>query len=373
MDNSEYIYPKKADEKRVAIKYPSIFKYIDKNIGEMHKELRLSNLNIVGFLKMFMILELNIGLEENGVMDKNLFVTFNDVIKREIFKHNGKNLYANIIPNIKFDSFVYTTMDKYHVKKIEDNRYSDKMPITNYDTEIYAFEYMLDDYRHKLGAIDDGQGMCQLSYVNNQYLYVYDTIGKYRDIYYKTYFGENYNVMDICEKYFAGILWVYDFYFLKNNANFNNKNVSIWFYEYHRSPFLTDIANYLYMKSNTDLDIVFKKILNSHINRNVFMNPFEHYLYVTPKNAINIPDTKELIINNPEIFPDMGLIVDKIINGNCLIDDLPIDCRRISFISKCIIKNIVNLTHEEYVKYLRVLPSNNNIQIDKPFVVKYNK
>lgn len=364
---------------RNEVNYIKLQKYIEKNISYLMNELlkcdqtslkdykasiktKFNNSHYIRqFVKIFLLIELNVDLESNNITDKNLYFTFVDIIKKEVFKHNGIKIYTNVIPNIKLEEFKYTTKDKYHSKKIEENLVSDKMTLTSYDYEVYAFEFMLDKYKSKLNAVNDLIAKVNLNYINNQYVYIYDVIEKYHDRYYKIYFGDKYNLKDISEKYFEGICWVFDFYFIKNNSLYNYNNVSPWFYEYHRSPMLIDLIAYLNTKSNKQLLDIHNNTVEEVISREDFFNPMEHYLYVTPKNSINVGKKyklfEEVINKNKNLFPDLNEIINKIMqidNETSNYDsDIPIDCRRVSYFSKCTLKTVKDIKYNEFMKVIK--------------------
>lgn len=392
--NTNYTYWN-SNKNRNEINYINVKNFIDKNISYLLSEL-LKHDNIIEknyntslknkfngsqyikqFIKMFLMIELNVDLELNKINDNNLYFNFIDIIKTEIFKHNGKNIFMNVIPNIKFQEYNYTTKDKYHHNKIIENMISDKMTVTKFDIETYAFEHMLDKYKYKLNAVDDLIGKCSLNYINNQYVYVYDVIEKYHSRYYKIYFGNNYDINDISLKYFEGICWVYDFYFRKNNSKYNYENISTWFYLYHRSPMLIDLNNFLKKISTKKLKLLDKNINNLTIDRINFMNPLEHYLYITPKNSINSKnlEIKNIVENNPQIFPDLNLIIEKIMDNNNLNDkDIPIDCRRVSYLSKCTLRSVKDISFHEFMDKVKTLRKNEiNIKYIKPFYKKWNE
>ena len=164
--NSDKIYSYwNNNKKRNEINHSNTNNYIEKNFPLMISELIIHDNTIINskkmsikqifnksvyirqFIKVFLTLELNVNLESNEINDGNIYDNFMLIMKREIFKHNGKNIFANIMPNIRLDKYNYTTKDKYHSNKITQNMVSDKMKITNFDNENYAFEFMLDKYK----------------------------------------------------------------------------------------------------------------------------------------------------------------------------------------------------------------------------------
>lgn len=396
--NSKFSF-RNTKRNRNEINFKNIQKFIDKNCEYLINDLLKLDLNtikdnnnnistelkfngsnyITQFIKIFLTIELNVDLEANDINDDNLYFNFIDIIKNEIYKHNGKKIYSTIIPNIRLDVFNYTTRDKYHSKKIQENLISKKMQLTDYDIEVYAFEYMLDEYKNRLNAMDDYIGKCSLNYINNQYVYIYDVIEKYHDRYYNIYFGNNYIVGDICEKYFEGISWVFDLYFIKNNSKFNYENISPWFYQYHRSPMLIDLNNYFNTKTQTELKKKYYSVAHNLIKREDFINPFEHYLYVTPKNSINLDKKykyiKDIINENPNIFPDLNNIIESIMNTNNKFPEynsnIPIDCRRVSYLSKCSLKTVRDIKFEDFIKLMKNYRDENYFKVTMIPFIKY--
>lgn len=391
-NNNKFSYWNSKKE-RYEVNYKNIQKHIDHNISYLINELNKNDFNtkklrnnklnysiyIHKFIKIFMKIELNVDMEVNEITDENLYVNFLYILKNEIFKHNGNKIYSTLSPNIKLEEYNYTTKDKYHSNKIKESLVSSKMNITEYDIEAYAFEYMLDKYKSKLNAVDDNIGKCRLNYINNQYIYIYDVIEKYHEKYYKIYFGDIYNKSDICKKYFEGISWVYDFYFIKNDPEFNYNNISPWFYEYHRSPLLIDLNIYLNSATDQELDTIHKKTVDRLIKRDNFINPFEHYLYVTPKNTINLNSKyqfiKKIINDNPKIFPDLDIIIEQIFMNNSDKEQATIDCRRVNFLSKCTLNTVKDIKFNEFMEVVTKERSKyDNLKVNKePYLKGWNR
>ena len=152
-----------------------------------------------------------------------------------------------------------------------------------------------------------------------------------------------------------GLIWTFDFYFNKNDAGFNLQNVSTWFYPFHKAPLLKEIIKLLEWYVTTDKTHYFNDRINENLtDRESFLNRYEQMLYTVPKTKISpVIDGYQKLLENEKLFPDMDAYVDKI--WSSATKDEPneyIDCRRITFISKCVLKKVINLSFEEFMTYV---------------------
>ncbi|AYV81955.1 MAG: XRN 5'-3' exonuclease, partial [Harvfovirus sp.] len=101
-------------------------------------------------------------------------------------------------------------------------------------------------------------------------------------------------------------------------------------------------------KENRTGDLV-RKIAENTVSREKFLNRYEQMLYIIPLNRISpvIPGYEKLL-ENRELFPDMEQYVNKIYSEKNT--EEYIDCRRITFITKCILKKVKNFSEEEFMK-----------------------
>lgn len=344
-----------------------IFKHINsKNIGDIKNiksqiEIILnthnsdtSQHNFNDVLLIFMILESDMNMKEiNGYSDiENIF------IKR--IKNTGNKL----VPSVKFSHYDYDVNSKYHQERIKKYMPFSGMKITSMDKELYEFDFMLGKYREILNAGDDGVGKCILKYVNEQYVYMYDTYQTSKQKFYNTYLGCNERIDDLCKKYIEGIVWVFDFYYIKNDRKHNYENISTWFYGKHISPLLTDMYDYLkniildskeFQESSNNTNIYLETqnyLSNMYVNRDKFFNDTYHYLYVTPKNIIITKDNmKKYVDSNLDIYPDLDKYVSLLMQGGDTKNI--INCGRSTFIIKCIMVQVTYASFDEFVSRMR--------------------
>ena len=259
----------------------------------------------------FLIIENKDNIYGNISVLELLDIIINDINNRTYYCKLKLVKYSNSIDNI------------YHDKNIKDKLDHPKMNITEYDKEIYKFEKQLDEYNN-LFTKQDNIGITELKYKDNEYkIHTDKNIEIKKKYYYKNIIKLNtkedkYNFI---KEYIKGFFWTIDFYFNKINRQTNINNISIWNYEYNHSPYFIELSDFL----NEDQYIELKKLYYdiSNINSNLytsplqFMNNFEQYLYITPKNMLNnIPDIYKDLLNDIDIFPNIQDIGKKILNGD---------------------------------------------------------
>lgn len=85
---------------------------------------------------------------------------------------------------------------------------------------------------------------------------------EYRLDYYKSKFGDDYDVVKICEQYLTGVIW---------NINYYDNGISDWdwYFPFHFGPFLYDLVDILknsfkktYLLKNTKPNEIFKQLLS---------------------------------------------------------------------------------------------------------------
>lgn len=305
--------------------------------------------NFDDVLNIFAMLEMNIDIDH---VDRNNIVELliNKILERK-----------KLVPSVRLDKYDYTINSKYHLEKIKRFMPSSSMMVTDMDRELYEYEFMLGKYRNIMNASDDKIGICELKYVNNQYIYIYDSFKNIQNNFYKLYSDKSDtsilsnrknpkdSINNMCEKYIEGVLWVYDFYYKKNDIKYNYNNVSTWFYEGHISPLITDIYEYLKKNQHTDIfNDITRNISKKIVNREKFFDSVYHYLYVTPKNNINNIDYKTKYVDrNPDIYPDLNYYVLDIMND---IDTKNIiNCGRATFVTKCVLLPIIYPSYELFM------------------------
>jgi hypothetical protein len=363
----------------------SIGKYIEEinNINQNIKKIKYVNdtltktriedfiINIKpNILKQYLIIEHKEKIENIENLDEK--TVFSKIVEKIliIIKNNLK-----IKINLKLMPYENTLDSDYHMNNIKDSLPHPKMEITDYDKEVYMMEHKMGKWEKKLNAIDYNLGKINLSYKQDKYVLEEISMKTSIDEFYNEFFDikdinnkDNEKILEaVIKKYLIGLVWVFDFYFNKNNEKDNKNTVSTWFYEYHKAPLLQQVAEYIKNKKTKIMNKEFKKyykfVLSTKTNvpRLLYMNKLEHYLYVTPIHKHeDIPKQYDDIRKNKDFFPDLKSLVDTIITTGATKDIL--DCKRIPYINKCHIANKI-ISFDEYMKIMIVMRdsgSNNN-------------
>jgi 5'-3' exonuclease len=333
------------------------------------------------FMRSFVTIEGRINNVEDVNIDKKFKSTIYNMasmITPTADKPEPKSFYGRL----RLDRYENSVASKYHTDNILKGMPSNKMPVTDFDRELYKLDKKLDEYSVFLNAIDD-YNLGRVTIEGNTFWYKlsYDKSVDGRERYYSEFFSHSDDsntpidistpsgkteLSKICEEYIKGLFWTFDFYFNKNDRETNYKRVSIWLYPYVKAPLITDIFKYMSDTYKADkhnfvevMNSIYRNVTDTNkstsqfVDRHDFMNKLEQYLYVTPKNKqIDVPKRYKAILSNPTLFPDLDLIAKGIIEeqrGKDLID-----CRRTSFLNKCHLTTVKTITYEEFMK--EVLP-----------------
>ena len=340
---------------------------MDQNISDILTQyIKTNNL----FLKRLIALE----IKKNKSRDRS----FNDVAKEignsilDRYKKTGRisKPLAGIRKN-RNESLQDFHLQKYFEDPIN-KLLSEKEDFTDYDKDTILLDWKIGDYAKILNSsITDNEDI----YFGNVTL----DLKKYklylphinRNYYYKSYLDIDPNDSEkkqyVLREYIFGLIWTFDFYFNKNNKNYNFSHVSTWFYPLHKAPLLKEIVQSLqYLIKTRKIDILVDMIDENLTERKNFLNRYEQLLYTVPKNKI-CPIIKgyEILLKDKELFPDMNDYVEKIWNTNS--SSQYIDCRRITFITKCILKKVCNYSFKyfmEKVKSYRSFLNKNEFNYD---------
>jgi len=301
-----------------------------------------TNINIIKKI-LFFETKIKIG-KINNESSENLMILF-------------KNYVDEIIKNYKIPGPFRTSkkyknkVEEFQIKKYLDDLINELIynennnELMEYDLEQIKFEWKIGKYAKMLSSEITSKEDRNFGIVDFDYkkLKLYMPEVNTHD-YNKLYLGKDIN--PILNEYIYGSFWVFDFYFNRNNKLKNLNIVSTWFYSKHKSPLLKDVVTELERLISTGkISDVINNLYLYDVDRKNFLNRYEQMLYITPVNKIDLVISGyENLLMDKSLFPDMELYTDKIWNfenGN-------IDCRRITFITKCDLKKIKNYEFEYF-------------------------
>jgi 5'-3' exonuclease len=226
--------------------------------------------------------------------------------------------------------------------------FNETINVAQYDIEMYKLDHMLGSYRNLLHATDNIElGKVTIDKTTNQI--VKEPIEYGMERYYTSFFNSNDSmVLDkISYEYISGLIWVFDFYFNKNDKKYNHDNVSEWYHKEYKAPLLKQLYKFL----ETDIKNNFKKCKNimgqlkrKIIKREDFMNKLEHYLYINPPNVINHTENLKVYTENNYFYKDINEIHNNITEN--------VDCRGIYYLNKCHIL-IPTIDFKPFIAYVR--------------------
>jgi 5'-3' exonuclease len=302
------------------------------------------------FIKQVLIIENNIKYED--ITEDNILNLYGNYLDKIIDKIKNSRYYNNL----KFFEYTDSIDDKFHSSNIILEQIHPLMEINNYDKEIYKFNNKLNEYKKILGINNNKLGYINISVNNNFYKIHTDAYLDYNmNNYYDTLINKinkGNTVKNLCNEYITGLLWNFDFYFNK----YEKTNICIWSYKYNISPFIIDLYNYISKLNNRNnvLENSFNLINNDdseyYVKEENFINELEHYIYISPSDKIkdNIPEKYKYIYDDTNIFPNL-----KEISNNILTENNYIYCDKGSFINKSIIKDLNNISYDNFMNKIR--------------------
>ena len=224
------------------------------------------------------------------------------------FYTNYKLPFENQEVSLMRETLQYNSYDSNknpHKKRLQN--------ITKNEIESYLIENKLDKYYNLLNPKD------------NFYYKVYES----QNIDYPSYYTEHFPKIPInmiVKDYLKGLYWIVNYYH-------NRKLDKIWYYQYNRSPMLSDIIKY------------YTPPLESKITT-IELTPLEHFIFVSPfdighmdfikqldpiarYNKDKIKKIVEFIKNNSNYYFDLSSIYTKLDTNKM------VDCSSSYFLSKC--------------------------------------
>jgi 5'-3' exonuclease len=281
-----------------------------------------------------------------------------DNICQDILNHKPNPFKSLEKKNIK---------EQYHENEYMKNKtkgylFKIENKLSDYDINLIKLDRKLDIYSPILNSelIDNRDRQIGYVGINNSLHLEYGNMQDNKEYYYKSYLHckNEKDISKICKEYLFGWVFVFDLYFNKNDRKYNLKNVLTWFYKYHRAPFLGDIVNKLnklIKKSDNDtLDKYYDDlILKNTASRKHFLNRYEQLLYICPLSKIITVSGYEELIANRQLIIDLDKYIEEIWKAKQLHNYELIDCRRISFLNKCILYNVPNLSFKQFIKLVK--------------------
>ena len=327
------------------------------------------SLNLENF-KNYLLLFLNNEITEKTLITRNYYYE-----NYTFFFHKGKiniKLFNNKldVENFIKDKKIFTISDDFNntgtIKQYKNYLKNNNLKENNLNKIKFQLEFFKNDdllnSSRFLNKIDD----IELGNHNNE-----DEFEQKKINFNRRYFSKNLN--NAIKEYLLGIEWIINTYY---NQQINN----YWYYPYSKSPFISDIVNYIihdtesYLNSKrkrgynceTDNECVdvnnicdldnnkMKKCI--YIDPKNYLTPLEQILFTTPMN-LNIDEIynnysnenlhkikliiETLLYDNKlnKLYPNMDIVVNNLFesfkNEN-LTDE--IDCKNCRYLNKCILK-----------------------------------
>ena len=311
------------------------------------------------YLQYLLIIEYK---ENKNKIKKNSIENNIILINKYVKELNNVNKIKLNLKMIPYDTSIDS---EYHLSNIKKDFPNEMIEITEYDKKIYMLDRKMGEWEGILNASDYNLGTVKLIKNNKTKKYYLKKyfVDENTEEYYDEFFGikkmNKEEINKIIEEYLKGLLWIFNFYY-NSNIHKKSNNISIWFYKYHKSPLLKQIAEYL--TETNHIIHQFKKFndeitKNNIIKQSNYFDKLEHYLYVTPinnqqndtiQNKFKKNKIKQKYVN---YFPDLQKIIEIILSKGGTKDI--IDCRRITFLNKCNLTCVKTLNYQKYIGFIR--------------------
>lgn len=290
------------------------------------------------FIKLFKMLEVS--------DDKNVYQHLTKLLYNKKIKPLNGVKTSQTIEQHHMEKYLANKLNKYHI---------DQDGFSEYDKNMIMFEWKLGKYKKMLNTYEnnDFDSYNDLTNKLNQHNKQFNR-NTYSNVYNKLYL-HNYDINDVTNEYIFGLHWVFDQYFNRNDKDTNLNNVSTWFYPYERGPLLINISEKIGIFNNFDLS-------KYMVERGEYMNKTEQLIYTMPlKKILNDPylldkkKYKEFAKQHPEICPDLDEQINQIWENTGGNTNFYIDCRRVTFITKCVLEKVSNMSYINYMKIIKPL------------------
>jgi 5'-3' exonuclease len=278
-------------------------------------------------------------LDKGKFLEKN--IKFTEILEKYYDTTNLNTIEKHLEKSkcgIQFEKKEIEISDRL-IKKISKQLIYEKMTPVLVDIEIFKIRNLLKDYKKSLGNEEE---LGEIEFNKCHIITKEINITKYNKMFFLKEDMDNvvFNYLEIFQMIFDVYYNISDI-----DSDFTQKN----YYKYTKSPLLISIYEYLdKMNVNEMVKKINKKIEEGKI-RTSFLSRFEHYLFITPMNKIIKKESWKKILSNSKIFPNLDLLVDKIIKkGNT-----NIECANTIYFNRChIIGMFIDLY--EFKKYMRL-------------------
>lgn len=299
--------------------------------------------------------------------------------------------------NIKLiESKLYRTGDSIDLSEIESSRdrtikdfsfdYGnirdllphDQMPVTSNDIDLFLLEWRSGDWKTVLNSQSHEMGY---DYRKRKIRSVDSEMKRYQKHMLNM---SDKNLHKMIGNYMRTLSWIVDYY-MNSDIEIDQELISIWSYNYDRSPMITHISEYLAKTNRKVLKNMIKKVYEkSLINTSRYLQTDRHkfYIYPHPPEVIEKLDPQYI-----KVFPDISVEVHKSIKmlksirkhkkSNKMKDkynkEMFFDCRECAYFSKCVF-GAEMLTFKELI--VMPIPGIKNqsqlFQVGKGRKTKYN-
>lgn len=338
-----------------------------RNYDQLKKLLDADQTNFTQVMNDFLnkLQELNKEIEDNTISEKIVskftsgqYVEFTNRLTRlavlqDVNDQKPKQFLQNYIkqyrttgqlPKVRvvFRHYRRSLKEPFHQEKLENSvkKYDKSWKITKYDRESYLFQNMLEEYAEKLNAEPLDLGYVWVD--PKTYSWKTEKIVEGVERYYDDFFGiknidtENEEMIRLLDAYLEGLTWVFEFYYNKFDATTNKRWADVWFYPHSKAPLLTQLYRYMKKMAHDDpeyLEKVSEKLRQYQVDRELYFNSLEHFMYVTPVRVHKdlVPEEYHKFIQKKEWFPDIMSYAQKVLKGDSKI----INCRGAIFLNKC--------------------------------------
>lgn len=284
-----------------------------------------------------------------------------DFVKQYIIYYKNNKKLPKIM--ITFRRYSKSLDNHFYKNKLENslNHLGPKIKITSYDEELYKFENMLDEYKHKLNNKSMELGNVYID--STSYVWKAEKILKGVQKYYKDFFKindisiNNEKMKEVTQHYIDGLIWVFEYYYNNFDINYNRNNALVWQYPYTKAPLMTQIYQLLKENKNNPQYLVQSgnKIKKQIIKGTNHFNSIEQLMYVTPAKGMEwiMPPEYKDFIQKSNYYPDIHKIVQEIWSQP---NNDEIDCIGQMFLNKCLIRATKippPISDKQFIKQLR--------------------